>query len=427
MKRKREIEGATLEFFHNACVIFKSSKGFRVLTDPWFNNGAFGSWLLAHNIHKIPIYKKDYDLIYISHVHEDHFDEKFLTTISKDIPIVFPKEPIIKILLPKLGKLGFENLFPLDNEEQIKFQDLTMTLFHPFQKRRFDKKAELPNFIDSALLFDDGKFSFLNTNDNFPTSKSLKKINKKYGKPDLVSLLYNTAGFYPQCIDNLTAEQKLKEKEVILNNCFDLMYEMALASKTKVMPFAGDYFLGGKLAKLNKFLAVSTPFEANKFLLSKGIDSIVLGGGGIYSFKEQSLLKKGFHYTIKDGIKYAKTKKINFFWNQEPYPSLKKLDELIKLSFAKLLEKQKRLNIFPEYSVTFLTKRAKIIGNINLSNKLRPANNIQIKIEPRLLKAVLERRFHWDSVLTGCHINIYRTNHPDYDVDVYLLLSLFHS
>lgn len=426
MKRKNKIEGATLEFFHNACVIFKSSKGFRVLTDPWFNNGAFGSWCLAHDVHRIPVYKKDYDLIYISHAHEDHFDERFLSSISKDVPIVFPKEPIIKILLPKLSQLGFKNLFPLGNEEKVKFKDLTMTLFHPFQKRRFDKKVKLPNFIDSALLFDDGSFSFLNTNDNFPTVKSFKKINKKYGKPDLVSLLYNTAGFYPQCIDNLTQKQKLKEKQFILNKCFNVLYEASLASKTKVMPFAGDYFLGGELAKLNKFLAVSTPSEANNFLLSKEVDSIVLGGGGIYSFKQQLLIKAGFHYTIYDGIKYAKNQKLNFFWNLEPYPSFKRLDELIKLGFNKLLEKQKRLNIFPDYSVTFLTKRAKIIGNINLSHKLKPKNNIQIKIEPRLLKASLERRFHWDSVLTGCHVNIYRSNHPDYDVDVYLLLSFFH-
>jgi UDP-MurNAc hydroxylase len=130
MKRKKEIEGATLEFFHNSCVIFKSSKGFRVLTDPWFNDGTFGSWLLAHDVHRIPLYKKDYDLVYISHVHEDHFDERFLSSISRDVPIVFPKEPIIKILFPKLTQLGFKNLFPLDNERQIKFKDLTMTLFH---------------------------------------------------------------------------------------------------------------------------------------------------------------------------------------------------------------------------------------------------------------------------------------------------------
>jgi UDP-MurNAc hydroxylase len=397
-----------------------------VLTDPWFNDGAFGSWLLAHDVHRIPVYKRDYDLIYISHVHEDHFDERFLSFISKDVPIVFPEEPVIRILLPKLSQLGFKNLFPLGNEGQVKFKDLTMTLFYPFQKKRFDKKAVLPNFIDSALLFDDGIFSFLNTNDNFPTAKSLKKINKQYGKPDLVSLLYNTAGFYPQCIDNLTPKQKIKEKQIILNKCLDVLYEAALASASKVMPFAGDYFLGGELAKLNKFLAVSTPLEANNFLLSKGIDSIVLGGGGIYSFKQHTLVREGFHYTIKDGIRHAKNKKINFFWNLEPYPSFKNLNDLIKLSFIKLMEKQKKLNIFPDYDVTFLTKRAKIIGNINLSDKLKPNNNIQIKIEPRLLKATLERRFHWDSVLTGCHVSIYRSNHPDYDVDVYSLLSLFH-
>ena len=75
-------------FISNACGIFIGSKGSKLLMDPWLDNGAFeGSWC-----HFPPLKTKhsdlqDVDIIYLSHIHPDHYDERFFN-YRKDIPIV---------------------------------------------------------------------------------------------------------------------------------------------------------------------------------------------------------------------------------------------------------------------------------------------------------------------------------------------------
>ena len=78
------------EFIGNACGIFHGSKGTKVLCDPWIVDGVFeGSWF-----HYPPLKTKISDLqnvdaIYLSHIHPDHFDDRFFD---------FPKDKKIILL-----------------------------------------------------------------------------------------------------------------------------------------------------------------------------------------------------------------------------------------------------------------------------------------------------------------------------------------
>ena len=82
------------EFIGNACGIFHGSKGTKVLCDPWIVDGVFeGSWF-----HYPPLKTKISDLqnvdaIYLSHIHPDHFDDRFFD---------FPKDKKLFYLMKDL-------------------------------------------------------------------------------------------------------------------------------------------------------------------------------------------------------------------------------------------------------------------------------------------------------------------------------------
>jgi len=86
---------ATVKFFHNVTLFYTSKQGYRVLCDPWYTPGAFLTWTRVYGVGKAPKYLVDFDALYISHAHEDHFDEKFLRALPRIVPIILPKEPFL--------------------------------------------------------------------------------------------------------------------------------------------------------------------------------------------------------------------------------------------------------------------------------------------------------------------------------------------
>ena len=71
----------------------------KILCDPWLhrNPAFFKSWSVYPNNNHINWDKiiKETDIIIVSHIHRDHFDEKFLTEL-------YNKNKKIKVLLPDL-------------------------------------------------------------------------------------------------------------------------------------------------------------------------------------------------------------------------------------------------------------------------------------------------------------------------------------
>ena len=78
-------------FIANACGIFTFSCGTRLLMDPWLDDGVFeGSWCHYPPLRTTHQDLQDVDAIYLSHIHPDHYDERFFD-YPKDIPIFILK------------------------------------------------------------------------------------------------------------------------------------------------------------------------------------------------------------------------------------------------------------------------------------------------------------------------------------------------
>ena len=125
------------EFIGNACGIFYGSKGTKILSDPWIVNGVFeGSWF-----HYPPLKTKISDLqnvdaIYVSHIHPDHFDDRYFN-FSKDIKIILLDEGP-NFLKKKLLSMGYKNLLEIKNNETKNFNEFKLTIFKPFASHIYE-------------------------------------------------------------------------------------------------------------------------------------------------------------------------------------------------------------------------------------------------------------------------------------------------
>ena len=75
-------------FHQSACVLIEGD-GVKILCDPWLVDGAYiGSWHIYPPYEFQPNEFNDVDYIYVSHIHPDHFNDKTLMQLNKDIPVL---------------------------------------------------------------------------------------------------------------------------------------------------------------------------------------------------------------------------------------------------------------------------------------------------------------------------------------------------
>ena len=92
-----------IKFISNACCIVETNAGTQILTDPWIENGVFeGSWCHFHKLKTTINDLQNVDAIYVSHIHPDHYDDRFfkfpkllLQQKNKNISKVEIKEALV--------------------------------------------------------------------------------------------------------------------------------------------------------------------------------------------------------------------------------------------------------------------------------------------------------------------------------------------
>src|ERR1051326_4828840 len=173
--------------------LFIETKGKSILCDPWFNTAYFASWFPFPSNEGIdPARIGNPTYLYISHLHHDHYDPKFLAEhVSKEATIILPDYPLDH-LEKELRHLGFtsflrtQNNVPVQTDDGFKF--MVTALVAP---------TDGP-IGDSALIIDDGEVRVLNQNDSRPID--LEPIIAQ-GPFDALFLQYSGAIWYPMVYD----------------------------------------------------------------------------------------------------------------------------------------------------------------------------------------------------------------------------------
>jgi len=183
-----------------------------LLTDPWYNQPAFGSWLpsLAPYIHPTYLAALGKRLsILVSHGHDDHFDDRLLNIFDKDTKIVTGdfKAPSV---VNRLKRLGFENIIAVGEDESL----VDNLLISSYIVEDFSHD-------DATYLIRNGDGAVIHANDNWyefskPHEELIKERTKDYAKSAIVLFSQtNSASGYPLNYRNFSNSEKqriLKDK-----------------------------------------------------------------------------------------------------------------------------------------------------------------------------------------------------------------------
>ena len=109
-----------VKFLNHSSVLIQEDKNF-VLTDPWYESVSFGSWLSVppcsvHPAYLVTLSKQvDNFIIAISHGHDDHLDDNFLSLFPPSTKVVIPKYRS-KGLLKRINRAGLTNIYEIPEE-----------------------------------------------------------------------------------------------------------------------------------------------------------------------------------------------------------------------------------------------------------------------------------------------------------------------
>lgn len=442
-----------VRFIASACVVVEHA-GVRVLCDPWLSDGIYyGSWYHYPPLTIAPEDLADVDYIYISHIHPDHMDVETLKRLPKSIKVLV-LEYAEKYLVRILSGLGFEVTEVPHRGSVTLGEDFVLELFaadncDPLLCSRFLGCAPQPYgktmWIDSLAVFRGGGMTVVNTNDcPFELAHAAcAAIVDRHGTVDLALVGYSGAGEYPQCFDNLQGAailEKAREKRAQFLSQATLFIRQLRARA--VMPFAGQYTLGGRLSALNDLRGVPEPHEAAvelQQLLRKDLSPpaiVLLNSGESYDVESG---QASAPYMPPDPVERQRyidevLSGKSFTYEGTEAASLERVDLLPLLAEAqkRLLRHQELWNYSSPwrlyldaggddlYCVPF--DRTPVAA-VKRGGEQGPY--VRISLDYALLRMILERRAHWNNASIGSHLRFFRD--PDvYERAVYMLLSYLH-
>lgn len=417
-----------VKFISNACCIVETNTGTQILTDPWIENGVFeGSWCHFHKLKTTINDLKNIDAIYLSHIHPDHYDDRFFN-FPKDIPIIVLDHGL-NFLHRKLLDSGYKNLIKIKDKETIKFKDLELTLFSPFSGHNFfEENTKIGNLIDSGIVYEADNQKIFNANDNNPNPEACKELKERFGVFDISMMNYNSAGPYPACFNNLNDDEKISEHFNNLERNVDYLYEnLKILNSKYFLPFAGAYVLGGKLSHKNRYLGTMTWDKCIEMLNKKnsiqGTEYIALREQDIFDL-DTGMSNKEYIPIDENEIKnYIQNvlAKIKYPYENDSIPNIEKLIKDLVLSSSKMYERLNRIKLIPDMDV-YIKVEDKSINVLSAEN---PKGKIECSLDLRLLKRILDRKSHWNNAEIGCHIEFNRS--PNYySPDIHTALQFLH-
>lgn len=395
-----------------------------ILCDPWFGENSYdGTWGHYPEINDLENFVGDFDMVYISHIHPDHYCFESLKLLfskfgEKKIIIGDWGEDKANYLERKIRSDGFGNLLCISNNET--FNDTEINIIPNITNSISD--------IDTALIVSSKKTgkAVLNINDCIYNQSHFNQILKLKNELkiefNLFCLGYTGAGSYPQTYFSPTTEEEiLIEKSKVKKNNFFERYKKAVNEipSLKRLPFAGKYVLKGDLSRLNKYRGVADALEVKNF----DQDAVILDDGGDAFFDLENMNASRERKEFYNFPEIIKSKK-DYFWRSAlsftPSKSLLKrlLLQSIKRAHAKSEANSNYLfsiysyddpkGINDIFSTSNPHKNLTPIITFNCKKNCEPLRDIKeslihshIFIESKALFAVLTGITHWNNYEVG--------------------------
>ena len=292
-----------LLFLNHASVLIRYEDQY-LLTDPWYQKPAFGSWLPLPPLAVHPAYLAalGHNLrIIISHAHDDHCDEDFLKLFSHQTSF-FTANFTSPGVRNRLGLLGFENITAVDRNAEVS---------GPFKIKSYIQKTLTPD--DAIYTIETPDAFIIHANDNWAPLpddilQSIKTdVSRKGSGQSLYMSQTNSASGFPLTYVDFSYE----EKQQLLQNKIRLMSEAGLknARKTGAKYFMGYAGFSGVFVKDHPEYLADSFFkhfltDVMKIAIPEGIDFLDMYPGDTFNFSQ---LRKSFLNTAisDDSLKSA--------------------------------------------------------------------------------------------------------------------------
>ncbi len=436
-----------------------ADNGSNILCDPWTNDGAFlGSWFhwppvsesLAHELISQPC-----NGIYISHLHPDHYDPKFLAKFVKhrpDVPIYiaeFAHQWLKRSIKAVVGDCA--RVVEIPSLRQIEVAPgLQLKLFAADTCNPIVCGVNIPCQVNSTsregggidsvgVFFADGS-TVVNANDAMGV-RLVPKIAANIGTADLLMGHYGGASPYPQCFLDIE-DKKAAARKVIESACAVLISAADALQVKFIMPFAGQYVLGGRLSHLNSDRATLPLDQAVSYLQSitnREVISVVPFGEFDMSNNSKSqdyvepdaeelssylsrISKEKFPYET-DSLRNWENPQLDLIRAAQPI--------LARNSFTRIEFSNSFVIGDGENWVTINLDRSHTNSSVDVGKSPKFENVTEILIPRELLRRLSNRKegfkgftpMHWNQADVGSHFNWTRTG--EFDLASHGLLNFY--
>ena len=274
----------TMQFtlLSHAGLLVENNRGKQLLFDPWLIGSCYWrSWWNYPPPSPQLLEKVRPDVIYLTHIHWDHFHGSSLKRFNKNTRFVVPSGGYNRIKRDLKG-LGFKNVFEIQHGSSYRIDDdFYLSSYHFFP------------FLDSAAAVEVDGVTLLNLNDCKHMGATLKQIVRRHSSIDFVFRSHSSA-------NSRLSYQFIDDKQAIVDDIDKYIEDFSntvRASGAKyAVPFASNHcHLHKEVFHFNK--VVQTPIMVADYFKRHCITDIelrVMVSGDSWSSKT------GFHYSGED-------------------------------------------------------------------------------------------------------------------------------
>ncbi len=399
----------------NSFLIVESA-GSKLVCDPWVGGANHGGWRSYPEFDRAQLIARvrDADLVYISHLHSDHFDPDFLAESGLVAAPVLIKAFDNGVLRRRLEALGVRTMIEAQPFVPLTVGDLRLAVIPQFQTSNAGVRTDLAYDLDTSLVVGaDGQVLF-NQVDNplgqahFETVKAF--CDREFGPIDVAALVCGAAGEYPQCFFNL--DRAAEQVRIIEASLAKLETALRILQPGRVFLAGGTYFIPGRLTELSRFIAQPTPKQAADRCAF--VPFVVLEGGRKLSLPAGSVTQDLVPTLASLAAVQAAHAAEAYPYEAAPLPAAAELDALFaqaKVAFETALAAQGvRLDIDYEFRLyDGLSEAAARAGahlrQIELSVRTGEGDGeptrLRLHLDARAFALCLARRQNWNQTISG--------------------------
>jgi UDP-MurNAc hydroxylase len=406
----------------NSFIIIES-QNVKICCDPWVGHANYGGWhsFPEYNNYDLINYLKDCDIVYISHLHDDHLDTNFLKESGLYCKKFIIKNFQYKTLYNRLKSIGANDIIEIDPYDFFTYKGLKMSILPQMATNSSDLDEDVEYDLDTSFIVSDNNTVFFNQVDNPYSLSDYEKlvnwINLNFGKITIAALMAGAASEYPQAFLNI---DRLLEKEKIIKNELErLVNVLKILKPYYYFAAGGTYFIPGNLYILNSYVALPNNKQVeNELSLNNNINTIFLeleGGKSVNFNSSNTPSLSSTIQNISDDLSLSIENHKNDLYDYElevidiKFNVLEELFLNAKLNWEKEL---KNKNIRIQQDVDFIVFKGlrlrneqldisdKPIGILKLNSNLEKSNGLlKIYIDIRSMYLCLIRKKVWNGTI----------------------------